>query len=177
MVIRRILATAALSGLALLALAGPAFAHAELTGSNPAKDASVSTAPKQVQLTFSEPVSPKTIAVTGPQSTKWTIGEIAVQGNVVTVPVTPVGPAGQYTITYTVTSDDGDDVTGTVPFTLTAPVTPSPTGTPAGQAQPAASSSGVPTWVWIAIVVAALLAAGSLVLFRLRRGSGSSAER
>ncbi|MFL6142125.1 MAG: copper resistance protein CopC [Labedaea sp.] len=181
MFIRRSVATLALSGIALLALAAPAFAHAELTGSNPAKDASVATAPKQVQLTFSEPVSPKTVTVTGPQSTQWKVGEIAVAGNVVTVPVTAVGPAGQYAITYTVLSDDGDDVTGTVSFTLTAPATPSSTatssGTPAGQAQPASDSGGPPAWVWIAIALAAVLAVGALVLFRLRRGSASSAER
>jgi methionine-rich copper-binding protein CopC len=181
MLIRRTVATLALSGIALLALAGPAFAHAELTGSNPAKDASFATAPKQIQLTFNEPVSPKTITVTGPQSTQWKVGEIAVAGNVVTVPVTAVGPAGQYTITYTVLSDDGDNVTGTVPFTLTAPATPSQSASsssaPAGQAQPASASGGLPTWAWIVIALAVLLAAGALVLFRLRRDRGSSADR
>jgi hypothetical protein len=99
---------------------------------------------------------------------------------VVTAPVQAVGPAGQYTITYRVLSSDGDAVNGTVAFTLTAPATttttPSPTTTTAPtsstQANPApGEDGGIPAWVWIVVVIAALLAAGALVGRRMvRRG-------
>jgi copper resistance protein C len=182
MVIRRLTVAFALSGLALLAVATPAFAHAELTGSNPAKGASLATAPKQVQLTFNETVSPKSVTVTGPQNATWTVGQISVEGPVVTVPVTPVGPAGDYTITYTVLSDDGDDVTGTVPFTLTGPASVPTTTTAtaaASSANTAAGGSGgggVPAWVWIVVALAVVAVAGGLVLVRMR-GRQGTAER
>jgi methionine-rich copper-binding protein CopC len=172
--------TLALSGLALVAVATPAFAHAELTGSNPAKDASLATAPKQLQLTFNEPVSPESITITGPEGAKWTVGQIAVEGNVVSAPVQALGPAGPYTITYKVKSDDGDDVTGTVAFTMTAasPATTSaaPTGAPSSAP---ASDGGTPAWVWIVIVLALVLAAASVaaVTLRARRRAHSPAER
>jgi len=173
----------ALSGLAALAAATPAFAHAELTASTPAKGASLATAPTQLQLSFSEPVSPVSITVTGPGSTKWTLGEIRVQGNDVTAALQAVGPAGPYTIAYTVKSDDGDDVTGTVPFTMTAASPPStattaPTPTPGGAAAPGDGGGGVPAWVWIVIVLAVLIAAaGLVVVLRVRRRTESPAER
>jgi methionine-rich copper-binding protein CopC len=178
MVIRRLTVAFALSALASLAVAAPAFAHAELTGSNPAKGASMATAPKQVQLTFNEAVSPKSITVTGPQNATWTVGQISVEGPVVTVPVQPVGPAGDYTITYTVLSDDGDDVTGTVPFTLTGPATPPITTTTAASSANTAASNGggggVPAWVWIVIALAVVAAAGGLVLVRMRGRQGTA---
>ena len=181
MVLRRMIMTLALSGLALVAAATPAFAHAELTGSNPAKDASLATAPKQLQLTFNEPVSPVSITITGPEGAKWTVGQIAVAGNVVSAPVQATGPAGPYTITYKVKSDDGDDVTGTVAFTMTAasPATTTsaaPTGAPSSAP---ATDGGTPAWVWLVIVLAVLLAAASAVAvtLRARRRAHSHAER
>jgi hypothetical protein len=179
MVIRRLIVTLALSGLAVLAAATPAFAHAELTASTPAKDASLAIAPKQLQLTFSEPVSPISITVAGPGSTTWTVGEILVQDKVVIAPLQAVGPAGPYTITYTVKSDDGDDVTGTVAFTMTA-ASPASTAAPApgGQAAPGDGGGGVPAWVWIVIALAVLIAAaGLVVVLRARRTTESPAER
>jgi methionine-rich copper-binding protein CopC len=178
MLIRRLATALAVTGLAMLAVATPAFAHAELTGSNPAKGASLASAPKQVQLTFSAPVSPKSVTVTGPQSAQWTIGEIRVEGPVVTVAVRPVGPAGEYTVTYSVLSEDGDDVTGTVPFTLTGPAI-APTTTAPASANNASSgdSGGVPAWVWIVIVIAVLLVAGGLLLRRRGRPGATPAER
>jgi hypothetical protein len=179
MVIRRLIVTLALSGLSGLAAATPAFAHAELTASTPAKDASLAVAPKQLQLTFSEPVSPISITVAGPGSTTWTVGEIAVQDKVVTAPLQAVGPAGPYTITYTVKSEDGDDVTGTVVFTMTA-ASPASTAAPApgGQAAPGDGGGGVAAWVWIVIGLAVLIAAaGLVVVLRARRTTESPAER
>jgi methionine-rich copper-binding protein CopC len=185
--LRRLATVLLLSGVAVVATATPAFAHAELTGSSPAQNASLAEAPQQVQLTFSEAVTlpDNPVTVAGPEGASWTVGTASIAGAVVTVPVTPSGPAGAYTLTYNVISDDGDAISGTVPFTLTAAV-PGATGTttseppptsPPTTAAPAAASTndsdgGIPVWVWIvgAVVV---VAAGVLLALRLGRPKGS----
>ena len=172
MMIRRLTTALVLAGLALVSTATPAFAHAELVGSNPAKDASLATAPQQLQLTFNETVSPESITVTGPQGTQWTVGQIKVEGPVVTAPLTAAGPAGPYAINYRVLSDDGAPVTGTVAFTMTtAVVSAAPTAPPSSA--PAASGSsdggkGLPAWVWV-LAIAVLLGAGAVIGRRVRR--------
>jgi copper resistance protein C len=184
---RRMSAALLLSATALLSTAAPALAHTELESSNPAEGASVATAPTQIQLTFSEPVQvePGAISVTGPSGGQWTAGQIAVAAEVVTVPVTPSGPAGQYTINWRVISADGDPVSGKIPFTLTAAVPTSTTTTPTSTTPPSTASSaaaqgqngsavttatatptaqensgdgGLPVWLWIvgAIVIVAI---------------------
>lgn len=169
----------------LLVLAAPASAHAELESSSPADGASLSTAPTQIKLTFSEAVTLQAdpVTVTGPGGEKWLVGTPSIAGPVVTVPVTPSGPAGAYTLTYKSVADDGDKQTGTVHFTLTAPASPSTSAAPTTSASPAAQtpttqspaaagqpsdSGGFPTWLWIVIAVVVVLAA-VVVALRLRR--------
>ncbi|MET8849530.1 copper resistance CopC family protein [Amycolatopsis sp. NPDC004625] len=132
--------------LGLLVLAGPAPAHTELQSSSPAEGASLATAPTQVQLTFGEPVTlpPDSVKITGRDGTAWRIGAPAVDGGVVTVPVTPSGGAQAYTLTWQVVAKDGDNVTGTVHFTVTGATT--------------LDSVGVPTWIWALVAIAGLLA-------------------
>ncbi|WP_246364623.1 copper resistance CopC family protein [Kibdelosporangium persicum] len=181
-----------LSATALLSTAVPALAHTELKGSNPAKDAALAAPPTQIQLTFSETVQvePGAISVAGPGGEQWTVGQVTVAAEVVTAPVTPVGPAGQYTISWRVISADGDPVSGKIPFTLTvAAGTPTPTTTSAppttsssapqqsasavatATATPASQQSedsgGIPTWLWI---VGAVVLAGLGVFVGLRAG-------
>lgn len=134
------------AALGLLVLAGPASAHTELQSSSPAEGASLATAPTQVQLTFGEPVTlpPDAVEVTGRDGTAWRIGAPAVDGGVVTVPVTPSGGAQAYTLTWQVVAKDGDNVTGTVHFTVTGATT--------------LDSVGVPAWIWALVAIAGLLA-------------------
>ena len=177
---------ARLSGAFLLALsgvlltAGPASAHTELTSSSPAEGASLAAPPRKIELTFAEPVTlqPDPISVTGPDGAKWTVGTPAVVDAVITALVTPSGPAGAYTLTYKVVSDDGDKVTAAVHFTLTAPVSSSaaaetssagaasatPTPTPAS-----AIGDSIPAWVWILVAVAGVVAAAVVALRLWRR--------
>ncbi|MET0233799.1 MAG: copper resistance CopC family protein [Kibdelosporangium sp.] len=192
-----------IAGAVLLAAGTPALAHTALKSSNPAKGASLPAAPPEITLTFSEPVRVEAGAITvaGPGGAQWTVGPAAVSGAVVTAPVTPAGPAGQYTINYRVISEDGDPVRGTVAFALTAAV-PTPTSTlppatspttttttpatttstapppaAAPQATPAAQetteSGGIPVWVWI---VGAIIVVGAVVFAGLRFGKGKSGE-
>ncbi|MFJ7214826.1 copper resistance protein CopC [Amycolatopsis sp. NPDC098790] len=153
----------------LVVLAGPAAAHTDLTSSSPAEGASLTAAPSEVKLTFEEPVTlpPEAVKVTGRDGTAWTVGTPTVAGSVVTAPVTPSGPAQAYTLTWKVIAKDGDNLTGTVHFTVTAAATTTaaaPTtsaAAPAVQAQapaPAAVDTGIPGWIWVVVAIAGLLA-------------------
>jgi methionine-rich copper-binding protein CopC len=172
MILRRTFGAVLAALLGLVVLAGPASAHTELGSSSPAEGASLAAAPTQVQLTFGEPVTlpPDPVKVTGRDGTAWKVGTASVAGGVVTVPVTPAGPAQAYTLTWQVVAKDGDNVTGTVHFTLTAAASSAaaPTTSVAAAAQTTAPSSpaptttvdaaGIPSWIWILVAVVGLLA-------------------
>src|SRR5690349_21207211 len=186
MTFRRIAAALLLAFVALGPTALPAFAHTELKSSNPAKGAALPAPPQQVELTFTEAVTAPAdaITVTGPDGAKWTVGPATVSGAVVTAPVTPAGPAGAYVFTWKVVSDDGDPVTGTIDFTLSAPAAttttvPTTTTTTAAatpSVAPAAQSEtggGIPAWVWIVIAAVVLAGIGVAVALRRRRAASS----
>ncbi len=174
---RKALIALAVAGVAWLATATPALAHNVLISSDPAKGISLPGGPSKITLTFDQYVqnaNVNQIAVTGPGGGQWAEGQVEVRDSVVTVPLRPLGPAGEYKIGYRILSADGHAVTGEVPFTLTT----AGAGTPAtadaakgtGQAEttPATggeTSSGVPIWVWIAGAVV-LLAVGLTVALR-----------
>jgi len=180
MMIRRLTAVLVLVGMGLVSLVTPAFAHAELISSTPAKGASLADPPAQLQLTFNEPVSPESITVAGPAGAQWTVGQVKVEGPVVTAPLTATGPEGAYTISYRVLSEDGDPVTGTIPFTMTKAATGSTTTAPPSTAPAAGTKkdedSGLPAWMWIT-GLAVLLAAGSVIGRRFVRPPSVTDER
>ncbi|MGH3754515.1 MAG: copper resistance CopC family protein [Pseudonocardiaceae bacterium] len=166
---------------------GPALAllaaHNALIGSVPPDGAQVATGPARVSLTFNLPVQRgfSTVAVTGPDGSQWQAGPPAEAGAVVSAPVRPLGPVGQYTIAYQVLSADGHPVRGAVRFTLTTP------GAGTGAAPPTAQSSGIttsgtvnhtgsggaPVWPWLA-GAGVLLAAGVAVALRASRSKTPS---
>lgn len=176
MTFRRIVASLLLATGALVVSAVPAAAHTELKSSNPPAGATLDAAPTQLELTFTEPVTGPSIQVASPEGA-WTVGTPSVAGPVVTVPVTPAGPAGQHTITWKVVSADGDPVSGTVAFTLSKPVAAPTTTVPptttttsaAASSTPAPAASedggGLPVWAWVVIGlgVVALAVGGFLV--------------
>ncbi|HWM05888.1 MAG TPA: copper resistance CopC family protein [Actinophytocola sp.] len=196
MLVRRLAAAVLLSGLTLTLTATPALAHAELIASTPAENATIAAAPRNVQLTFNEPVAlgANPIEIVGPGNVTWQVGKPALAGPVITAPVVATGPAGKYTLVYRVVSGDGDAVSGSVPFTMStavAPPTPTTsaaptTSAPAGSAEatvsatrsepatdasaPAADDDGTPLWVWL-LGGALLLAAIAVVTLRVRRSS------
>lgn len=167
---RRVAAVLLLTLLGVFGLTTPAFAHNQLTSSNPTDKASLDAGPGTVVLTFDQPVQAgeglNTVAVTSENGDHWEGGVAEVASNVVTTPLRELGPAGVYTIAYRVISADGHPVDGTLTFTLTAASNGTPAAPPEDSA--AADDSGsVPIWVWIggAVVV---LAAG--LFFALRIG-------
>ncbi|MFJ9739367.1 copper resistance protein CopC [Streptomyces sp. NPDC101166] len=109
---------------ALLAAAGPASAHAALTGSDPAQGAVVDKAPTQVSLTFSEQVamSGTSLRVLDPKGTRVDTGEPSnVSGTTYAVRLHPGLPDGTYTVTYQVVSADSHPVAGAYTFSVGAP--------------------------------------------------------
>ncbi|MER8042627.1 copper resistance protein CopC [Streptomyces sp. NPDC094032] len=129
-VTRLLLVVAALLG-TLLATAGPASAHAALTGSDPQDGAVVATAPKDVDLTFSEQVAmgADSIRVLDPSGKRVDTGEIRdmCSGSIVRygVELMPGLPDGTYTVAWQTVSADSHPVSGAFTFSVGAPSTTS----------------------------------------------------
>jgi hypothetical protein len=150
--------------LAAAVTAVPASAHAARVSTDPADKATVSTGPGQVSAVFNEQLQTTFAAMTvvGPDGNLWTSGQPQVNGAVVSVGVRPLGPAGNYTVNYRVTSADGHVVSGSWSFRLTTPGT----GAPGPTAEPSSDSSGdVPIWPFI---VGAVVLVGGAVLWQAR---------
>ncbi|MEW2157000.1 copper resistance protein CopC [Streptomyces sp. NPDC007189] len=109
---------------ALLGGAGPASAHAALTGSDPAQGVVVKQAPSQVALTFSEKVAMnddslrvldprgKPVQTGGPANLSGTTYAVKLKGGL---------GKGTYTVTYQVVSADSHPVSGAYTFSIGAP--------------------------------------------------------
>lgn len=113
---------------ALLAGAGPASAHAALTGSDPAQGVVVDKAPTQVSLTFSETVSMNddSLRVLDPKGTRVDTGKPSdVGGATYAVQLHSGLPDGTYTVTYQVVSADSHPVAGAYTFSIGSPSTTS----------------------------------------------------
>ncbi|MFE1546695.1 copper resistance CopC/CopD family protein [Streptomyces sp. NPDC058718] len=127
---RLLILAAALLG-TLLAGAAPASAHAALTGSDPRDGAVVATAPKEVNLTFSEQVamSADSIRVLDPAGRRADTGEIRdlCSGSVVRygVGLRAGLPDGTYTVAWQTVSADSHPIAGAFTFSIGAPSTTS----------------------------------------------------
>jgi methionine-rich copper-binding protein CopC len=153
------LATVVLATLAL-AGAGPAAAHAARVAADPAEDTVLTASPQRVTATFNEPMQKAFAAMTvvGPDGNLWSTGEPEVADALVSVGVRPLGPAGDYTVNYRLTSADGHVVTGSWSFALDVAGTGTPG--PSATATPAAPPDrGVPVWPFV-VVGALIVAAG-----------------
>lgn len=168
----RRVAVAALLGLALLLGTGTAAAHSYLVSSNPADGATVDHGPARVSLTFNEALQTSfdSLSVVGPDGNRWSTGDTAVSGAVVSVALTVLGPVGKYTIAYRVVSADSHPVAGTTAFTVTTPGT----GTPGPKADSSAnagstggSTGGVSAWPF---VLGAVVVFGAGLAVALRGG-------
>jgi len=186
---------ALLAALALLVLvpAAPAAAHTTLRSAEPA-DGSTVESPRQLTLTFSDPVLDlgTEFVVTGPAGPVATDTPV-VDGAVVTAALPTDLPAGGYQVSWRVTTQDGHPITGTFAFTATAPAAapePAPTtgattaaATTAPSQQPTATPTTAPVaaedtaggsaapWWWL--LGAAALAVAATVVWLNRRRSGT----
>ncbi|GAB2733651.1 copper resistance CopC/CopD family protein [Streptomyces bullii] len=109
---------------ALLAGAGPASAHAALTGSDPRQGAVVDKAPDRISLTFSEQVamSDDALRVLDPKGKRVDTGKpFDVSGTTYAVDLHSGLPDGTYTVSYQVVSADSHPVAGAYTFSIGAP--------------------------------------------------------
>lgn len=158
---------------ALLWGAPAAGAHSALVSSDPAKGQVLEAAPERVALVFNEPVETgfAEIVVTGPdRNSQWQTGGPAISGTSVSTALVPLGPAGEYTISYRVVSADGHPVSGSLAFSMAIPShTPAAAAQTDGPPAPAVTKPprlDLPVWLWISGAVA-LLGAGFLVAWRI----------
>jgi methionine-rich copper-binding protein CopC len=154
-----------------------------LSSSDPADGASLTSAPREVVLTFETPVQEfAAVTVTGPHGDRWERGPATVTGDTVTVELEELERPGRYVVAYRIVSADGHPVSDTVEFELTAATT-TPSQTPADEAAPPAAAgnqspadgaggSSAPVWPWLAGIVVGIVvlaAAGVGVALRLGR--------
>ena len=143
----RLWLTAVLASAMAFAPAVPAFAHSELLESTPAAGATLSEAPRQVQLVFGENVQEQGGAIVvqaGDGSRVDQAGTFATNANVATVQLAKEAPSGKYTVNFRVVSADGHVVSDSFNYRLesSAPSTPSTSASTApSAATPDPSSS------------------------------------
>jgi hypothetical protein len=140
----------------------------------------VEQVPSEVVLTFDEPALAMgtALVVTGPYGPVQE-GSARLIDNTVQQPLRPGSPAGSYTVEWRVTSADGHPISGTFTFTAraagsgsaaspassSATLVPSPVGNTGSTV-----GSGVPPWLWAAVVILLVLAGlTSIVLVRRRQ--------
>ncbi|GIG13581.1 transport integral membrane protein [Catellatospora methionotrophica] len=128
--VRGLLAVVAFLALTLLP-ASPAYAHAALLRTSPPAGSVVPEAPREVALTFSEPVSPVAdkIRIVGPDGQRADRGKPTVDGNVVKIQVREDAPKGTYLVSYRVISADSHPIPGGFTFSVGAP-SATPTAVP-----------------------------------------------
>ncbi|MEU6538927.1 copper resistance protein CopC [Streptomyces sp. NPDC047000] len=108
----------------LLAGAGPASAHAALTGSNPQQGVVVAKAPTEVALTFSEKVAlaDDSLRVLDPRGKRVDVGKPSNPGGTTYAVQVRTGLGdGTYTVTYQVVSADSHPVAGAFTFSVGTP--------------------------------------------------------
>ncbi|MEV4413872.1 copper resistance protein CopC [Catellatospora sp. NPDC049609] len=118
---RALLAVLGFLALTLLP-ASPAYAHAALLRTSPPAGSVVPEAPRQVTLTFSEPVSPVAdkIRIVGPDGERADRGTPTVDGNVLKIGLREDARRGTYLVSYRVISADSHPVPGGFTFSVGA---------------------------------------------------------
>ena len=146
--------------------AGAASAHAARIASEPAENSALPQSPPRVSATFNEAMQSQFAAMTvvGPDDNLWSEGEPEVKGAVISVAVSPLGPAGTYTVNYRATSADGHVVSGSWSFRLTVAETGTP-GPPAADTSPE-KNDAIPVWPFY---LGAVLIVGVGALWAVRR--------
>ncbi|MCY1137280.1 copper resistance protein CopC [Actinoplanes sp. Pm04-4] len=151
---------AAVAFVAVLAVASPAWAHAQLVAATPSQDATLTASPATVELTFSEDLNPEFVTVALSNATRQRLPTSTPSVAGPTATVTPGGPLvdGVYTVAYRVVSADGHTVQGSYDFTVGTPAQPV-------AAARASTPSGLPWFVLAGLGVLGLALAGAAAYF------------
>jgi copper transport protein len=114
--------TALVGLLALIALPAPALAHAHLKSATPAAGTTLTVAPKQLVLTFSEApaLAMSALRLFGPDSTPVALGELTHDAGVRTLSASITAPLvpGRYTVQWQTAGDDGHVQRGSYQFVI-----------------------------------------------------------
>ncbi|WP_405098411.1 copper resistance protein CopC [Micromonospora sp. NBC_01412] len=167
------LSVAALAAvLVVLGVPTPARAHNSLRSADPARDATLSTAPTQITLEFAERLDPTftTIVVTDAGKLRVATGAPVVAGARGTVTLTAPLGNGAYTVAYRVVSADGHPVQGSYPFTVADPQgtdAPAPPGGSAASPEAVAAAPGKDTGLGVGALI------GAVVLVVLATAAGA----
>ncbi|MCJ0894293.1 MprA protease, GlyGly-CTERM protein-sorting domain-containing form [Rhodococcus sp. ARC_M5] len=166
------LVVSAVALLTLLVAAPMASAHSQVTGYSPADGSSLDASPATASVSFNEVPQSQfaTLNVVGPDGNIWSEGDARIEGQSVVVDVNELGPVGDYTLAYRITSADGHPVSGTATFTLTQ----EGSGTPGAPADASGSSeesenSFLGGYGQIALIAVAVLAFAGALAFALRK--------
>jgi methionine-rich copper-binding protein CopC len=143
---------AALAAATLLAVvsavagAAPASAHDRLTGSTPKDGSTVTTAPTEVELTFTDEVQELglTVLVKDPSGASVADGKPSIDGDTVVQKLDALTASGVYTVAYRVVSSDGHPISGRFTFTASLAAA-SPSASPTESASSTSSPSATPT--------------------------------
>ncbi|WP_435745761.1 copper resistance CopC family protein [Microbacterium sp. PMB16] len=186
---------------AFLVLFSPlsASAHDSLVSSSPAIDGEVDVLPAELTLTFSAKLidgeGATEVVVTGPDGEYVTEGPASVDGAIVTQPLLPEAPAGEYHVIWKVVSSDGHATSDEYFFTVTtgsetgstaqpstSPTTAAPSeeasstpAAPATQAPDTNGGSGATAWIF-ALSIGGILVIGALMVWYSTRGRRGGAE-
>jgi hypothetical protein len=121
---------------------------------------SVARTPASVTLTFDEPALAMgtLVVVTGPTGDVQ-VGAPRLVDNTVTQDLRGGAPAGRYTVSWRVTSDDGHPISGTFAFTSRAAGTGTASAVPTPSPTPVSGTGGGGSWwVWLVLGVVIVVA-------------------
>lgn len=165
--------------------ATPAFAHDQLSASDPPAGAQLESAPEQVSLQFSDTVLTigAIVLVADTDGTSWADGDPILDGPTVTARLADGTPDGAYEIRWRVVSADGHPISGVIPFTIGDAVQPvdehearateSPAATVSpvtgGESSAEAGSPMRPILIGVGGAAAALLALAGVAVWKRRR--------
>ncbi|MEN3305991.1 MAG: copper transport protein [Micromonosporaceae bacterium] len=167
--VARLLLVALVGGLGMLACgAAPASAHAGLVRTSPVQGSVVQSAPTEVDVTFSEHVTPVTgkVKVISPQSTDIANGQVTVAGRVLHIPVRSDVPRGTYLVSYRVISADSHPVGAGFSYSVGAPSSTGSALTDAGRTDRAVAIA-VSAAQYVGYAGLVLIAGPALMLFAL----------
>ncbi len=109
-----------------LAPASSAFAHAALNSASPADGSVLPSAPSEMTLSFSEPVSPLALRLIGPDGQATPLDQVQLRDRTLVI-AAPAGLSpGTHVISWRVVSADGHPVGGAILFSIGAPSTTAP---------------------------------------------------
>jgi hypothetical protein len=159
----------------IVASAAPAAAHVYLKASSPKDGGEIGVAPSRLAMEFTGPIVDfgHRVVVRGPDGRDYQAGAPRTGGTTLTQPLKPLGPPGEYRVTFRVVADDGHPLVSGIRFTLTKPGPAAGGGTAMTQAAPLAavpasnSVNNAPSWApWLGGALAMILVLGAVLFGR-----------